>query len=77
MTIASSMFIGFSALANPSMPTGLVPPPHASLPVIQNITKPFFIKKLVTVVNNITTLIYIKGIIWIGGVLFASLDKVW
>ena len=40
-------------------------------------TKPFFIEKLVIAVDNPSAQIYTKGIIWISGVPFASLDKAW
>ncbi len=40
-------------------------------------TKPFFIRKPVIVADNITSRIYTKSIIWIGGILFSSLDKAW
>lgn len=56
---------------------GLVLSPYTGLPGIQDINKPFFIRKLVTAVNNTTAQIYTKGIIWIGGVPFVSLDKAW
>ncbi len=39
--------------------------------------KPFFIGKPVTTLDNTTVRIYIKATIWIGGVPFPSLDKVW
>ena len=46
---------------------GLVLSPYIGLPGVQDINKPFFIKKLVTTVNNTTAQIYTKGTIWIGG----------
>ena len=44
---------------------------------MQDMTKPFFIKKSVQTVDNIIGQIYTKGTIWIDGIPFASLDKAW
>ncbi len=40
-------------------------------------TKPFFIVKPVITLDNRTAQMYIKATIWIGGVLFSSLDEAW
>ncbi len=74
---------GFSASAglwapvNVPAPASLIPSPHAGLPVVQDMTKPFFIGKPVTTLDNITTRMYIKATIWIGGVPFPSLNEAW
>ncbi len=39
--------------------------------------KPFFIRKPVTTLDNRTAQMYIKATIWIGDVLFPSLDEAW
>ena len=65
------------APADPLVPTGLILFPHTGLPVIQDMTKPFFIGKLVTAVNHTTAQMYTKDTIWIGNIPFASLDKAW
>ena len=51
------------APTNPFAPAGLVLYPHTDLPVVQDMTKLFFIRKLVTAVNNTTIQMYIKVII--------------
>ena len=75
MTTASFMSVSLSASMNVWAPTivfmpidsstfaGLVFSPYARLPVVQYKTKLFFIKKPVTVVNNIPVQIYTKGTI--------------
>ncbi len=79
----SSASAGFSTSAgfwppvNVPTPAGLVPFPHAGLLVVQDITKPFFIRKLVTAFDNTTAQIYIQARIWIGGILSISLNKAW
>ncbi len=40
-------------------------------------TKPFFIGKPVTALDNITAQMYIKAIIWIGDISFPSPDEAW
>ncbi len=40
-------------------------------------TKPFFIRKPVTALDNTTAQMYIKATIWIGSVPFPSLDEAW
>lgn len=61
ISICPSVPAGPSAPANiltpadPSAHTGLIPSPHIGLPVVQDITKPFFIGKPITAADNITT----------------------
>ena len=55
---------------------GLILSLYTGLLVIQNITKSFFIGKLVIAINNIIAQIHTKDIIWIGSILLASLDEV-
>ncbi len=59
------------------MPASLVPSSHAGLQVVQDMTKPFFIAKPVTALDNITARIYMKATIWIGGIPFFCLDEAW
>ena len=75
MTTAFSTSAGLSAPANlwaptniptpadPLAPASLAPSPHAGLPVVQNMIKPFFIGKLVIAANNTTTQRYTKDTI--------------
>lgn len=57
----------------------LIPSPSACpvIPVIQDMTKPFFIEKQVISVNNTTVQIYDKHTILVGSILFPGLDKSW
>ncbi len=77
VSVGSFASAGLWEPVNVPTPTGLVPSPHASLPVVQDMTKPFFIGKPVTALDNTTAQIYIKATIWIGGVPFPSLDEAW
>ena len=47
------------------------------LPIVLDITRPFYIKKLVTSTNNTTITKILKDTIWIIGIRFSSLNKVW
>lgn len=47
------------------------------MPVVQDMTKPFYIGKPVTGADNTTTLMFTKETLWIGGVPFPSLDEAW
>lgn len=47
------------------------------LVVILDMTKPFHIKKPVISANNTTSRKTLKGIIWIVGILFPSLNEAW
>ncbi len=76
-SVGSSVSANLWAPVNVPAPASLVFFPHAGLPVIQDMTKPFFIGKSVTALDNTTARMYIKATIWIGGVSFPSLDKVW
>lgn len=62
---------------NSSGSAGLVSFPFAGLlmPVIQDMTKLFYIGKLVICTNNIIALIYTKRTLWIGRIPFAFLDN--
>lgn len=58
-----STLIGFSILTNSFKSTGFVPFSHVSLLITQDITKPFFIRKLIIVANHKTALIYTQTLI--------------
>lgn len=80
MTTSSFVSTGSSGSASPSASTGfIVFSPSASLlwPIILDMTKPFYIEKLVTSAENTTNTKILKDTIWIAGILFPSLDKTW
>lgn len=62
---------------NPLASAYFVISPHLGLPIIQDMTKPFFIKKLVIATDNTIVQIYSKDTILIDGIPFLSLDKAW
>ena len=45
--------------------------------IVLDMTKPFHIRKPVTSADNITIMKILKGTIWIAGIPFSILDKVW
>lgn len=59
---------GLWAPINVPTPAGLVSSLYAGLPVVQGMTKPFFIRKSITTLNNTTAQMYIKAIILISGI---------
>ncbi len=73
----SSLSTGLSAPVNVSTPASPVLSLHTGLSVIQDMSKPFFIGKPVTALDNITAQMYIKATIWIGGIPFPNLDEGW
>ena len=74
MTTSSSASLGSSASA------GLIVFPLSAgllLPVVLDMTKPFYIRKPVTNADNTTATKTLRGTIWITGVPFVSLNKAW
>lgn len=47
------------------------------IPVVQDMIKPFYIRKPVIGADNTISLIYTKKTLWIGGVSFLFLDNAW
>lgn len=75
-----SLFATLSTSANPSTSIGLIALSLSTgplLPIVLDITRPFYIKKLVTSTNNTTITKILKGTIWIIRIRFSSLNKVW
>lgn len=81
MPASPSMPAGLLGLINTPVPadppasTSLVLSSHTGLSIIQDMIKPFFIGKPVTIADNTISWIYTKDTIWINGVPFPSLDK--
>lgn len=77
MTIDSSVSVGLYVSTSFSISAGLIIPSTCAgflLPVILDITKLFYIGKPIISASNITAVKTLKGIIWIAGVSFPSLD---
>ena len=47
------------------------------MPIVQDMTTPFYIGKPLTAEDNTNAKMYTKGTFWIGGVPFPSLDDAW
>lgn len=68
-----------SASLNSSPSASLIPSLFTGplMPVVQDITKPFYIEKSVIGADHTIALMYTKGTLLISMVLFPSLDNVW
>lgn len=70
-----SILVGLFVPADFPAPASLVLSLYTGLPIVQDMTKLFFIEKPIIAADNKTLEIYTIDTIWISGVPFPSLDE--